>query len=129
MKQSLFALAALVLLITACKKDIKVIKATFDTSAFTEDSCSQASSLQSDSGVTTITITFTNNTPGDLHINWIDYAGAEQDWIDVLVGTSMDVSTYLTHPWIVRKDDNSCVTVLTPKAGASATETVTFIEE
>jgi hypothetical protein len=127
MKESILVFATLILFTAACNKNkVKPVEATFDNSAFTENTCSQASGLESDSAATTITITFTNNTDRDLHINWIDYAGAEQDWIDLDMGTSDDVPTFLTHVWIVRQDDGSCVTILTPKAGASSTETVTF---
>lgn len=118
------------LIFTSCKKETdKIVKAIFDATAFTEKSCDSLGAVASMSATDTVTITFTNNSNGELHINWIDYSGNEQDWIDVADGTSQDVITYLTHPWIVRKADSTCVTILIAKTGASSTEAVSFEEQ
>ena len=117
-----------VILTTSCQKvkDLLTVKAFYNANAFTEKTCDQFPGVKSLVYTDSVNITFTNNSKRELHINWIDYTGTEQTWVDLSDGASHDVPTFITHVWIVRKTDGACATILIPKTGASSHETVSF---
>lgn len=131
MKKLLLPVICVALTITSCKKiiDVLTIKAIYNANAFTEKNCDQLGTVKSLNSYTAINITFVNHSKRQLHINWLDYNGAEQTYKDLEDGQSWDCPTFLTHPWIIRKTDGACSTILIPKAGASANETVSFGEQ
>ncbi|MBS1683122.1 MAG: hypothetical protein JSS76_00090 [Bacteroidetes bacterium] len=110
-------------------KDILTVKAIYNANAFTETNCDQMSGLKSQNSLTPIDVTFTNHSKRTLHINWLDYNGSEVSYKDLADGDSWTIPTYLTHPWVIRKTDNACSTILIPKTGAGRTETVSFGEQ
>ncbi|MBS1594007.1 MAG: hypothetical protein JST90_06760 [Bacteroidetes bacterium] len=109
-------------------KDILTVKAIYNASSFTETSCDQMSGLKSQNSLSPVDVTFTNHCKRTLHINWLDYSGSEVSYKDLADGESWTVPTYLTHPWVIRKTDNACSTILIPKTGAARAETVSFGE-
>lgn len=131
MKKVLLPLICCLLAISSCKKiiDVLTVKAIYNANAFTESNCDKLGTVKSINSYTAIDITFVNNSKRQLHINWIDYNGAEQHYKDLEDGQSWVCPTFLTHPWIIRKTDNACATILTPKAGAGTSETVSFGEK
>ena len=130
MKKLFLLSIATVFLFTACQKakDILTVKAIYNANAFTEKNCDQLGSVGSVNSIDSINITFTNHSKRQLHINWIDYTSAEVTYHDLEDGASWDCPTFLTHPWIIRKTDGACSTILIAKMGASNHETVSFGE-
>jgi 5'-3' exonuclease len=130
MKRLLLLIICATFITTACKKvtDILTVKAIYNANAFTEKNCDQLGTVKSINSNTAVNITFVNNSKRQLHINWLDYNGAEQHYKDLEDGQSWICPTFLTHPWIIRKTDNACATILIPKAGATSSETVSFGE-
>ena len=128
MKKIFFLIVSAALITTSCQKvkDLLTVKAFYNANAFTEKTCDQLTGLASQNSLDSINITFTNNSKRLLHINWIDYSGHEVTYHDLADGTSWDCPTFLTHPWIARKTDGACSTILIPKTGASSHETVSF---
>jgi hypothetical protein len=126
-KIMLLALCA-TLLTTACQKakDLLTVKAFYNSNAFNEKNCDELSGLASTTGIDSVNVTFTNNSKRQLHINWINYSGAEEHWIDLEDGASHDIPTFKTHVWIVRKTDGACSTILIVRNGATNHETVSF---
>lgn len=131
MKRLFFLVVAATILTTSCKKvtNLLTVKAFYTAGAFTEKSCEELVGLKSINSIDSVNITFTNNSKRLLHIKWIDYNGTEVAYSDLADGTSWSVPTYLTHPWVIRKTDGACSTILIPKAGASSHETVSFGEQ
>jgi hypothetical protein len=130
--KKLIPLALSILIISAaCQKakDLLTVKAFYNANAFTEKNCDQLGSVKSINSLDSVNITFTNKSKRLLHINWIDYTGSEVTYKDLADGASWDVPTYQTHPWLIRKTDGACLTILIPKAGASSHETVSFGEQ
>jgi len=128
MKRLFFLVLLSAVIATSCKKvtDLLTVKAFYNTNAFTEKNCDQFGSVASINSIDSVNITFTNNSKRELHINWIDYSGHEVTYHDLPDGASWDCPTFLTHPWIIRKTDGACSTILIPKTGASSHETVSF---
>ncbi len=128
MKRLFFLVLSVAIITTSCNKvkDLLQVKAFYNANAFTEKTCDQFGSVASVNSIDSINITFTNNSKRELHINWIDYTGAEVTYHDLPDGASWDCPTFLTHPWIVRKTDGACSTILIPKTGAGSHETVSF---
>lgn len=127
-KNTTLLMLVAVLLIGGCSKiiDVLTVKAIYNASAFTEISCDNVTGQHSDNSFDSVNVTFTNNSKRLLHINWIDYSGQEQSWIDLADGNSHDIPTYKTHVWIIRKTDGACSTILKIKNGATTHETVSF---
>ncbi|MBP6730949.1 MAG: hypothetical protein KA149_02755 [Chitinophagales bacterium] len=130
MKRLLLPVICALLLTASCKKDKETFnaEATYSATAFTEKGCFDPGTVMSINSLNAIEITFTNNTKNNLSFFWIDYSAEEKFYKELEPGQSWVCPTFLTHPWMVRKADNSCATILIPKAGAAANETVTFEE-
>jgi hypothetical protein len=128
MKRLLLLIICATFITTACKKvtDILTVKAIYNANAFTEKNCDQLGIVKSVYDFDSVNITFTNNSKRLLHINWLDYTGHEVTYHDLEDGASWSIPTYQTHPWIIRKTDGACSTILIPKAGAASHENVSF---
>lgn len=128
MKRLFFLVLLATIITTSCKKvtDLLTVKAFYNAGSFTEKNCDQLIGLKSINSIDSVNITFTNNSKRLLHIKWIDYNGSEVSYSDLADGASWSVPTYLTHPWVIRKTDGACATILIPKMGASSHETVSF---
>jgi hypothetical protein len=131
MKRFFFLVIAATILTTSCKKvvDLLKVKAFYTAGSFYEINCDQLGAQASQNSLDSVNITFTNNSKRELHINWIDYTGHEVTYHDLADGASWDCPTFLTHPWIIRKTDGACSTILIPKMGAASHETVSFGQE
>lgn len=131
MKKILLLAVCAALMTTACQKakDLLTVKAFYNATAFTEKNCDQLSGTVSGPGIDPVTITFTNNSKRQLHINWIDDSGSEVHYIDIEDGHSIDQPTFKSHVWIVRKTDGACSTILIVKNTATSHETVSFGEQ
>lgn len=131
MKKSLFLFAAMAMLTTGCEKitDLLTVRAFYTATSFEEHDCDHAASLASQNSLDPVYINFVNNSKRTLNINWLNYEGQEVTYFELEDGESVGVPSYLTHPWIIRLTNGACSTILIPKMGANASETVTFGEE
>jgi hypothetical protein len=131
MKKPLLLFVIIAIGAAGCDKitDLLTVKAFYTAAAFEEHDCDHLASLSSQNSLDAVNVTFVNNSKRELNINWIDYDGMEVSYFDLEDGDSVSVPTYLTHPWIIRLNNNACSTILVPKVGAGQNETVTFGEE
>jgi hypothetical protein len=131
MKKALLLLAIIAIGAAGCDKitDLLTVKAFYNAAAFEEHDCEHLSGIRSINSLDAVNLTFINNSKRELNINWIDYDGMEVSYFELADGDTVSVPSYLTHPWIIRLTNNACSTILIPKAGAGANETVTFGEE
>ncbi len=131
MKKTLLLFAIIAISAAGCEKvtDLLTVKAFYTATSFDEHDCDHASSLASQNSLDPVYITFVNNSKRQLHINWLNYNGEEVTQFNLEDGDSVGVTSYLTHPWIIRLTNGACSTIIIPKYGANASETVTFGEE
>jgi hypothetical protein len=131
MKKTLLLFTFIAITAIGCKKETEelTVKASYTATSFEEHACDHASSLASQNSLDPVYINFVNNANRTLTINWINYDGLEVNYFELEDGESVGVPSFLTHPWIIRLADEGCSTIIIPKYGANASETVTFEEE
>jgi len=84
------------------------------TGLVTSVRCEDGSSLKSINSEQSAFIRFKNATNSQLTIYWIDYNGKRDQKRSLAPASSIDLKTYLTHPFIVIKEDESCYGIFVP---------------
>jgi hypothetical protein len=70
--------------------------------------------VRSVAGTTPAQMTFINMRQEPISIYWLDYNGTRKLYGTVLPGQSFNQSTYLTHPWVVTRQNSDCLGVYMP---------------
>jgi hypothetical protein len=80
--------------------------------AITPKGCETEATMKSLNANASTSLRFRNNTSGNVTVYWIDYSGQRNTNADqirqVSPGRSIDLSTFLTHPFIVIGANNKC---------------------
>jgi enediyne biosynthesis protein E4 len=77
-------------------------------------SCSEESSLHSISGTVATSIEFQNKTSKTLKLFWINYQGKRELYQTLQPGQSNVQPTFVTHPWVVAEENNTCFSIFLP---------------
>ena len=59
-------------------------------------------------------ITFANDSGKVRKLYWLNYKGQREKWKVLKTGESTNVSTYLTHPWLVTDNDDNGLAIYYP---------------
>ncbi len=80
-------------------------------------SCKQLFKVKSANSNTAVAITFVNEAKTQRSLLWLDFSGRPKDYGNVAPGERKEISTFLTHPWMVATGPGDCLAILMPKAG------------
>jgi hypothetical protein len=67
----------------------------------TESGCPQEGHIKSPSSFNKATITFDNQTAGDLKVYWLDFAGKRKFYSNLKAHSKYDQATWVGHVWVV----------------------------
>ena len=73
--------------------------------------CGALGELQSLDSTQRARLDIVNHRDTELTLGWIDYQGEEQASGSVPAGAEKRVNTYVTHPWVVRDAEGTCLAV------------------
>jgi hypothetical protein len=73
--------------------------------------CDQESQLRSLIGPNPVTLDFRNATNNLRKVYWLDYNGKRNLYQELAPGTSYQVETYPTHPWVITDENDRCIAV------------------
>jgi hypothetical protein len=59
------------------------------------------------------TVTFVNETDAPVLIDWVNYEGELERYTELAPGARYDQPTWITHPWVVSRDDGTCLATYT----------------
>ncbi len=77
-------------------------------------SCNKQQSLRSKNSGTPTAITFVNKTPAARFVLWIDFNGSPQQYAILGPGERFNVSTFMTHPWLITDGPGNCIDIFMP---------------
>jgi hypothetical protein len=77
--------------------------------------CAQESVLKSTAGAVATKLQFVNRSTGPVILYWLDYDGKRVFYSRLAVGETIDMDTYVTHPWLVTIASGSCLGVYLPQ--------------
>jgi hypothetical protein len=77
-------------------------------------SCSKQQSLRSQKSTTATSMTFVNKTPAARIVMWIDFDGSPQQYSILGPGQKFNVSTFMTHPWLITDGPGNCIDIFLP---------------
>ncbi len=75
----------------------------------TESGCPQEGHIKSPSSFDKATVTFDNETAGDLKVYWIDFNGKRKFYSDLKAHSKYDQATWIGHVWVVANGSDQCV--------------------
>jgi len=67
----------------------------------TESGCPQEGHIKSPSSFNKATVTFDNQTAGDLKVYWLDFNGKRKFYSNLKAHTKYDQATWIGHVWVV----------------------------
>lgn len=79
------------------------------TGAPTESGCSQEGHIKSPSSYNPATITFDNQTAGDVKVYWLDFQGKRKFYSNLKAHSKYDQATWVGHVWVVTSKSDQCV--------------------
>lgn len=89
--------------------------------------CELESSVRSLENTTPMRFSVRNNTGITLELFWLNYNGQRQSYGTVAPGASWEVTSYVSHPWLIaREADDLCVQLI-PDVGAEANVSVNAV--
>ncbi|MGD9932611.1 MAG: hypothetical protein AB7T37_02745 [Dehalococcoidia bacterium] len=91
-----------------------------DSSGVEAHQCSEEGAIRTVAGVTTSSITFTNESTSTRYIYWLDYSGARRLWHTLQGGSSYVQGTYVTHTWLVADTSGLCLGIYVATASAGS---------
>ena len=74
-----------------------------------ESGCPQEGHIKSPSSFDKATITFDNQTAGDVKIYWIDFDGKRKFYETVKAHTTFNQATWVGHVWVVADQADQCI--------------------
>lgn len=74
-----------------------------------ESGCPQEGHIKSPSSFDKATITFDNQTAGDLKVYWIDFNGNRKFYSNLKAHAKYNQATWVGHVWVVANGDNQCI--------------------
>lgn len=75
----------------------------------TESGCPQEGHIKSPSSFNKASITFDNQTAGDLKVYWIDFDGKRKFYSNLKAHSKYDQATWIGHVWVVANGTDQCV--------------------
>ncbi|HZS52909.1 MAG TPA: hypothetical protein VFA65_00795 [Bryobacteraceae bacterium] len=75
-------------------------------------SCEQEAGSRSIEGLTKTSFTITNRTKRTLAIYWLNYQGHRQKYLEIAPNEKQEISTFLTHPWLVTDSTGKCMGIV-----------------
>jgi len=75
----------------------------------TESGCPQEGHIKSPSSFNKATVTFDNQTAGDLKVYWIDFTGKRKFYSNLKVHSKYDQATWVGHVWVVTNAADQCL--------------------
>ncbi len=76
--------------------------------------CASLSYFASINSEEAVSVSFTNHQQDKRSLYWIDFDGKEVHYKTLQQGETYHVTTYLTHPWVVRNEKQACVGTYMP---------------
>ncbi|MER8822625.1 hypothetical protein NKH70_22880 [Mesorhizobium sp. M0991] len=92
---------------------------TWPSFSATPVSCSEEGSRHSVSYKRKVVIEFRNNSSMTTSLYWLDYYGARKSYGTVGPGQSLEINTFVTHPWLVADENGNCLEIVLPEKGTS----------
>ncbi|MGP0058997.1 MAG: caspase family protein [Beijerinckiaceae bacterium] len=80
--------------------------------------CSDEQSLKSVDARRPTGISFKNSRDTSIRIFWIDYAGKRKLYGSLSYGQSLSLQTFMTHPWVITNNVDTCIGVYLPETPA-----------
>ena len=77
-------------------------------------SCDQEKNLRSQATTDLTQISFINRSPETLRIYWLNFDGARVLYASLTPGQTVNLQTYMTHPWLVANDADTCKAIYLP---------------
>jgi hypothetical protein len=75
----------------------------------TESGCPQEGHIKSPSSFNKATVTFDNQTAGDLKVYWIDFTGKRKFYSNLKAHSKYDQATWIGHVWVVTNAADRCL--------------------
>jgi hypothetical protein len=75
----------------------------------TESGCPQEGHIKSPSSFDKASVTFDNQTAGDLKVYWIDFQGNRKFYSNLKAHSKYDQGTWIGHVWVVADAGDKCV--------------------
>lgn len=75
----------------------------------TESGCPQEGHIKSPSSYNKASITFDNQTGGDVKVYWLDFTGKRKLYSNLKAHTKYDQATWVGHVWVVADGADICV--------------------
>ena len=75
----------------------------------TDSGCVQEGHIKSPSSFNAATITFDNQTAGNLKVYWLDFNGKRKFYSNLKANTKYDQATWIGHVWIVTNGSEQCL--------------------
>lgn len=75
----------------------------------TESGCPQEGHIKSPASTNAASITFDNQTGGNMKVYWIDFEGARKFYRDLNAHTAYTQATWVGHVWVVADSGEKCV--------------------
>jgi hypothetical protein len=82
---------------------------TMPSNGPTESGCAQEGHIKSPSSFDKATITFDNQTAGDMKVYWIDFQGKRKFYSELKAHSKYDQATWVGHVWVVADASDQCV--------------------
>lgn len=82
--------------------------------------CSGLDMLRSGNSTVPQFARFENQSEGYRVINWVDFEGQQIQYGALNPGEVMEISTYLTHPWVITDGPGNCLQVIEISAGVES---------
>ena len=77
-------------------------------------SCDQEKNLRSQATTDSTQISFINRSPETRRIYWLNFDGARVLYASLTPGQTVNLQTYMTHPWLVANDVDTCKAIYLP---------------
>src|SRR5664279_5523579 len=74
-----------------------------------ESGCPQEGHIKSPSSFDKATVTFDNQTAGDLKVYWIDFQGNRKFYSNLKTHSKYDQATWIGHVWVVANAADQCI--------------------
>ena len=75
----------------------------------TDSGCAQEGHIKSPSSFDAATVTFDNQTAGDLKVYWIDFNGVRKFYSTLKAHSKYDQATWIGHVWVVTGASDQCL--------------------
>lgn len=77
-------------------------------------SCDKEGDLHSLNSDIQVQLRVKNNMTATVKVYWLDYEGKRQHYFDVRGSEMAELTTYVTHPWVITKADHTCLGIFLP---------------